>query len=47
MAKIKRSEVQSFMNTTPLAAATYSLIGDGVDRDDQLQPANVRGDLYP
>jgi len=30
MAKIKRSEVQSFMNTTPLATATYSLIGDGV-----------------
>ena len=30
MAKIKRSEVQTFMNTTPLAAATYSLVGDGV-----------------
>ena len=30
MAKIKRSQVQSFLNTTPLAAATYSLIGDGV-----------------
>lgn len=30
MAKIKRSQVQSFLNTTPLSAATYSLIGDGV-----------------
>ena len=30
MAKIKRSEVQTFLNTTPLAAATYSLLGDGV-----------------
>ena len=30
MAKIKRSEVQSFLNTTPLSTATYSLIGDGV-----------------
>ncbi len=30
MAKIKRSEVMTFMNTTPLAAATYKLIGDGV-----------------
>lgn len=30
MAKIKRSQVQSFINTTPSAAATYELIGDGV-----------------
>lgn len=30
MAKVKRSEVMTFMNTTPLAAATYKLIGDGV-----------------
>jgi len=30
MAKIKRSQVMTFMNTTPSAAATYSLIGDGV-----------------
>ena len=30
MTKIKRSQVMTFMNTTPLAAATYSLIGDGV-----------------
>jgi hypothetical protein len=29
-AKIKRSEVMTFMNITPLAAATYKLIGDGV-----------------
>jgi len=28
--KIKRSQIQTFMNTTPLAAATYKLIGDGV-----------------
>lgn len=28
--KIKRSEVKSFMNTTPASTATYSLIGDGV-----------------
>jgi len=30
MAKIKRSEVQTFLNTTPLSTATYSLLGDGV-----------------
>ena len=30
MTKIKRSQVQTFLNTTPLAAATYSLLGDGV-----------------
>jgi hypothetical protein len=28
--KIKRSEIQTFLNTTPLAAATYALLGDGV-----------------
>ncbi|MBV5322618.1 MAG: hypothetical protein JZU60_02135 [Ilumatobacteraceae bacterium] len=28
--KIKRSEVKSFLNTTPSTTATYSLIGDGV-----------------
>lgn len=28
--KIKRSQIQSFLNTTPSAAATYNLIGDGV-----------------
>jgi hypothetical protein len=28
--KIKRSEVKSFLNTTPLSTATYKLIGDGV-----------------
>lgn len=30
MAKIKRSQVMTFLNTTPSGAATYSLIGDGV-----------------
>lgn len=30
MAKIKRSQVQSFLNTTPLSTATYKLIGEGV-----------------
>lgn len=30
MPKVKRSQIQTFLNTTPLAAATYSLIGDGV-----------------
>ena len=30
MAKIKRSQLMTFMNTTPSGAATYSLIGDGV-----------------
>ena len=30
MTKIKRSQLMTFMNTTPSAAATYSLIGDGV-----------------
>lgn len=28
--KIKSSQVKLFLNTTPAAAATYSLIGDGV-----------------
>jgi len=28
--KIKRSQVQTFMNTTPLTTATYRLIGDGI-----------------
>lgn len=28
--KIKRSQVQTFLNTTPLAAATYELLGDGI-----------------
>jgi hypothetical protein len=30
MAKIKRSEVQTFLNTTPDSTATYVLIGPGV-----------------
>lgn len=30
MAKIKRSEVMTFLNTTPDSTATYSLIGEGV-----------------
>lgn len=30
MAKIKRSEVMTFLNTTPLTTATYELIGEGV-----------------
>ena len=28
--KIKRSEVKTFLNTTPLTTATYKLLGDGV-----------------
>lgn len=28
--KIKRSQIKTFMNTTPLSTATYSLLGDGV-----------------
>jgi hypothetical protein len=28
--KVKRSSVKTFLNTTPLSSATYSLIGDGV-----------------
>ncbi|MFH0957105.1 MAG: hypothetical protein V1897_00220 [Pseudomonadota bacterium] len=30
MAKIKRSEVQTFLDTTPLTTATYVLLGEGV-----------------
>lgn len=30
MAKVKRSLVQTFLNTTPLSTATYALIGSGV-----------------
>jgi hypothetical protein len=30
MAKIKRSEIRTFIDTTPLSAHTYSLLGDGV-----------------
>lgn len=28
--KIRRSQVQSFLNTTPLSTATYVLLGDGI-----------------
>lgn len=28
--KVKRSQVQTFLNTTPAASATYKLLGDGV-----------------
>jgi hypothetical protein len=28
--KVKRSNIQTFLNTTPASTATYSLIGDGV-----------------
>jgi hypothetical protein len=34
MTKIKRSEVQTFLNITPLAAATYVLLGEGVPAGD-------------
>lgn len=30
MAKIKRSEVKTFMDTTPASSPTWSLVGDGV-----------------
>jgi len=30
MAKIKRSEIQTFIDTTPASSETYSLVGDGV-----------------
>jgi hypothetical protein len=30
MAKVKRSQYQTFLNTTPDSTATYKLIGDGV-----------------
>lgn len=30
MAKIKRSQVMTFLNTTPASTATYNLIGEGV-----------------
>jgi len=30
MAKIKRSQIMTFLNITPSGAATYALIGDGV-----------------
>lgn len=30
MAKIKRSQVQTFLNTTPSTTATYNVIGEGV-----------------
>ena len=30
MAKIKRSQVQTFLNTTPASTDTWSLIGEGV-----------------
>jgi hypothetical protein len=30
MAKIKRSEIQSFLDTTPTTTATYVLLGNGV-----------------
>lgn len=30
MAKVKRSEVKTFMNVAPLSTASYKLVGDGV-----------------
>lgn len=46
MAKIKRSQVMTFMNTTPLAAATYSLIGDGVTGGSIAYNPQVEEETY-
>jgi hypothetical protein len=44
--KIKRSQVQTFLNTTPLSAATYSLIGDGVKSGKIAYNAKVTDETY-
>lgn len=46
MAKIKRSQVMTFMNTTPSAAATYSLIGDGVTGGSIAYNPQVEEETY-
>lgn len=46
MAKIKRSQVMTFMNTTPSAAATYSLIGDGVAAGSIAYNPQVEEETY-
>lgn len=46
MAKIKRSEVLTYINTTPLAAATYSLLGDGVTTGSIAMNPNVTTETY-
>ena len=46
MAKIKRSQVMTFMNTTPSAAATYSLIGEGVTGGSIAYNPQVEEETY-
>lgn len=46
MAKIKRSQVMTFMNTTPSATATYSLIGDGVTGGSIAYNPQVEEETY-
>lgn len=46
MAKVKRSQFKIFLNTTPLAAATYSLIGEGVTGADISYNAETTTETY-
>lgn len=46
MAKIKRSQVMTFLNTTPSTAATYSLIGSGVTAGSIAYNAKVEEETY-
>jgi hypothetical protein len=46
MAKIKRSEILTYINTTPLSTATYSLLGDGVTTGSIAMNPNVTTETY-
>lgn len=46
MAKIKRSQVKTYMNTTPSTTATYSLLGDGVTSGLINMNPNVTNETY-
>ncbi len=46
MAKIKRSQVMTFLNTTPSSTATYSLLGSGVVSGAIAYNPNVTEETY-
>jgi len=46
MSKIKRSQVMTFLNTTPLSAATYNLIGSGVTAGSIALNPKVEEETY-
>jgi len=47
MAKIKRSELLTYINTTPSATATYALLGTGVITGTINMNPVVNTETYP